>query len=109
MKLDNRFSLLLPSPPVSHRTMTHVMVMMVRTVVHHRAIMASHSPAAKADAGEDPRAIGSIVRAAEQPANKRQYQNKYNQSEHCKLLSQNRSAAYAAVIKNETFITAFAV
>ena len=56
-----------------HRAMTHVMV---RTVVHHRTVGASHSPAAETAVREDPRAIITIERAAEQPANKRQYQNK---------------------------------
>lgn len=56
-----------------HRSMTHVTIM--RTMVHHRAVGASHPPAAKAAEGEDPRAIITIERAAEQPANKRQYQN----------------------------------
>ena len=93
---------------MSHRTMPHVMVMM-RTMVHHRAVGTAHPPAAKATEGEDPRAIVTIEWAAEQPANKRQYQNEYNQSEHCKLLSQHSAAIHAAVIKNEAFITAFAV
>ena len=57
---------------VPHRAMTHVMV---RTVMHHRTVRTTHSPAAEASVGEDSRAIVTIVRAAEQPANKRQYQN----------------------------------
>ena len=91
---------------MSHRTMTHVTV---RTMVHYWAIGTSHSPIAEATVRIDPRAIITIERAAEQPANKRQYQNEYDQSEHCKLLSQRSAAIHAAVIKNEAFITAFAV
>ena len=90
----------MPHRTVSHRTMPHVMM---RTMVHHRAVGASHSPAAKAAEGEDPRAIVTIERAAEQPANKRQYQNEYDQSEHCKLLSQLSAAIHAAVIKKRGF------
>ena len=85
---------------VSHRAMTHVMVW---TVMHHWTIRTSHSPTTEAAVGEDPRAIVTIERAAEQPANKRQYQNEYDQSEHCKLLSQRSAAIHAAVIKKRGF------
>jgi len=53
--------------------------------------------------GEDTRAIVTIERAAEQPANKRQYQNEYDQSEHCKLLSQRSAAIHAVMIKKRGF------
>ena len=58
-----------------HRAVPHVMVMMVRMMMHHRAVRATHSPAAETAIGEDPRAIVAIERAAEQPADQRQYQN----------------------------------
>ena len=60
---------------MTHRTVTHVMVIMARAMVHHRAIGATHSPAAEAAVGIDPRAIVTIVRAAEQQTHRRQYQN----------------------------------
>ena len=69
--------------------MSHVMVMMRTMMMHHRTVGVSHSPAAEtakaaeAAEGEDPRAIVTMERAAEQSANKQQYQNKDNQSEHC--------------------------
>ena len=68
---------------MTHRTVTHVMVMMARAMVHHRAIGATHSPAAEAAVRIDPGAIIPVIRAGEQPSDKRQHDKKYDETEHC--------------------------
>ena len=79
--------------PVSRGTGTCVLmmvvVMMVRAVAHRAVmmvIMGAHSPSPIAESAEgiDPRpAIVTVMRAGEDRADDRQYQNKDDEFEHC--------------------------
>ena len=57
----------LPHPPVAHRTMAHVMMMVMMMPMAHRTVRMPHPPEAEAAVRIHPRAIIPEERAGEQP------------------------------------------
>ncbi len=70
---------------MSHMMMVMISHMMARPSAEHGTEVMSHShaPAAEAAVRIDPGAIIPVIRAGEQPSDKRQHDKKYDETEHC--------------------------